>query len=219
MLIALFTIAVAVTTFVSFRMPKFFKSETVIISSSSDSGGLASALSSLPLAGMLGSVGGVQTSADKLMVVLKSRSTAEAVIRRFDLVKVLFDEKWDKEKNAWKNPTDPPLMADAVKMLSTKVSKFSKNKEGAITISVEWKDPKLAAEMANYYVFALTEFLKDKSMNITIQTVDRAVPAERKSRPKIRQNMMLAGVTSLFIGVFIAFFLEYVAKQRKQSRD
>ena len=47
------------------------------------------------------------------------------------------------------------------------------------------------------------------------QVVDKAVPAERKSRPKIRQNMMLAGIASLFIGAFIAFFLEYLAKQKK----
>jgi len=52
----------------------------------------------------------------------------------------------------------------------------------------------------------------------TVQVLDKAVPAERKSKPKIRLNMMLAGVVSLFMGVFLAFFLEYVEglKQKQQ---
>ena len=132
-------------------------------------------------------------------------------------MRVLNEKAWDSEKGTWKNPDKPPLLEDAVKTLSQNITKFNKSKEGAITIDVEWKDPKLAAEIANYYVFALTDFLKDKSMNITVQVVDRAIPAERKSRPKIAQSMMLAGVASLFIGVFLAFFLEYLAKQKKQS--
>ncbi len=48
----------------------------------------------------------------------------------------------------------------------------------------------------------------------TVQVLDRAVPAERKSKPKIRLNVMLAGVVSLFAGVFLAFCLEYVEKMR-----
>ena len=77
-----------------------------------------------------------------------------------------------------------------------------------------WKDPKLAAGMANYYIVALAEFMKDKSINTTVQIVDPAVPAERKSSPKIALNMALAGTTSLFIGIFIAFLLENLSKQK-----
>jgi uncharacterized protein involved in exopolysaccharide biosynthesis len=215
LLIALFIVSVTVTMLISFQLPKFFKSETMIITSGSESGGLGAALSALPLAGAFGGLGGVQTPADKIMVILKSRSIAEEVINRFDLLKVFYDKAWDQTTGTWKDPAKHPLMEDAVKMLTTNVAKFSKSKEGAITISVEWKDPKLAADIANYYVSALTGFLNQKSINVTIQVVDKAIPAERKSRPKIGQNMILAGVTSMFIGVFIAFFLEYLAKQKK----
>ena len=216
-IIALCTVSVIATGVMSFQSPKYFKSETVIISSSSEAGGLGAALSSLPLAGMLGGAAGIQTPADKIMVVLKSRTTAESVVRRFDLLKIFHEKQWDASNNAWKNPDKAPYTSDAIKMLTTEVTKLTKSKEGAITIAVEWKDPKLAADIANYYVYALTEFMKDKSMNITIQTVDRAIPAERKSRPKIRQNIMLAGVTSLFIGVFVVFFLEFLSKHKKST--
>jgi tyrosine-protein kinase Etk/Wzc len=45
----------------------------------------------------------------------------------------------------------------------------------------------------------------------TVQALDKAVPADRKSKPKIRFNMAIAGITSLFVGILFAFFLEYVA--------
>jgi succinoglycan biosynthesis transport protein ExoP len=215
LLIALFIVFVAVTMVISLFSSKYYKSETLIIASGPESGGLGAALSSLPFAGALGVAGGIQAPADKIMLVLKSRTIAEAVIRKFDLLKVFNAQQWDAVKGSWRNPNKPPLMEDAVKLLNTNISKFSKSKEGAITVSVEWKDPQLAADIANYYVYALTDFLKDKSMSITVQVVDKAIPAENKSRPKIRQNMMLAGVTSLFIGVFLAFFLDYLSNLKK----
>jgi len=45
----------------------------------------------------------------------------------------------------------------------------------------------------------------------TVQTLDKAVPADRKSKPKIRLNLAIAGITSLLTGVLLAFFLEYLA--------
>lgn len=47
-----------------------------------------------------------------------------------------------------------------------------------------------------------------------VQVLDRAVPAIRKSKPKIKFNMALAGSASLFLGIFLAFFLEYIQRQR-----
>jgi tyrosine-protein kinase Etk/Wzc len=49
----------------------------------------------------------------------------------------------------------------------------------------------------------------------TVQALDKAVPADRKSRPKTTFNMAVAGVTSLFVGILLAFFLEYVAGMKQ----
>src|SRR5574341_2555807 len=43
----------------------------------------------------------------------------------------------------------------------------------------------------------------------TVQLLDKAVPAERKSKPKTVLNMGIAGTLSLFVGIFLAFFLEF----------
>jgi uncharacterized protein involved in exopolysaccharide biosynthesis len=47
-----------------------------------------------------------------------------------------------------------------------------------------------------------------------VQVLDRAIPAERKSKPKTTINMAIAGVLSLFVGIFLAFFLEYLERMR-----
>src|SRR4030095_1558548 len=39
----------------------------------------------------------------------------------------------------------------------------------------------------------------------TVQVLDPAIPAERKSRPKILLNVLIAGILSLFMGIFWAF--------------
>lgn len=198
----------------SLLLPKYYEAETVILPINSEPGGLGSALSSLPGAGALAAASGLQTPADRVMVLLKSRTIAEDVITKFDLLALFYAKQWDTARGSWKDSDDHPVMQDAVKDLLRHVVEFRKSKEGAISIIVEWKDPKLAAAIANYYVSALTSMMNEKSINTTIQTVDRAVPAERRSRPRIKVNMLLAGFAGLFFGIFLVFVLDYVQKVR-----
>lgn len=218
MLIILCALSVVITMVVSLLLPKYYKSEAMILAVAPEAGGLGAALSSSPLAGALtGSLGGLSSPADRILVFLKSRTVAEMVVKRFDLLRVFNADKWDAAKGAWKDPAKPPLMEDAVKKLRKNVTSFKKSKEGTITITVEWKDPKLAAHLANYYVAALAEFMKDKSVNTTVQIVDPAVPAERKSSPRIARNMAMAGILSLFIGVVLALVLEHLPLLQRKA--
>ena len=50
----------------------------------------------------------------------------------------------------------------------------------------------------------------------TVQVLDPAIPAEKKSKPHISLNMMIAGVLALFVSLFLAFFLEYLERIRGQ---
>ncbi|MCX5735435.1 MAG: Wzz/FepE/Etk N-terminal domain-containing protein [candidate division NC10 bacterium] len=52
-----------------------------------------------------------------------------------------------------------------------------------------------------------------------VQLLDRAVPAEQRSRPQIKLNMVIAGGISLLVGVFLAFFLEYLERLRRLGRS
>jgi uncharacterized protein involved in exopolysaccharide biosynthesis len=51
-----------------------------------------------------------------------------------------------------------------------------------------------------------------------VQILDRAVPAERPSRPRLRLNLAIGGVTSLFVGIFLAFLVDYVGNVRRRFR-
>ncbi len=52
----------------------------------------------------------------------------------------------------------------------------------------------------------------------TVQILDRAVPAEQKSRPRTVMSMALSGMLSLFVTVFLAFFLEYVERMKNLEK-
>jgi len=50
-----------------------------------------------------------------------------------------------------------------------------------------------------------------------VQILDKAVPSAKKCKPKIKLNMTIAGIVSLFIGIFLAFFLEYIKRVKENG--
>ncbi len=50
-----------------------------------------------------------------------------------------------------------------------------------------------------------------------VQVLDKAVPAERKSKPSTVVNVAIAGFVSLCVGILLAFFLEHIDRARKQQ--
>jgi uncharacterized protein involved in exopolysaccharide biosynthesis len=53
----------------------------------------------------------------------------------------------------------------------------------------------------------------------TIQVLDRAVPPEKRSRPKRAMMVILAGIASLFVGIVFTFGLEYLQATRKRNPE
>lgn len=135
---------VLVTTLValgiSLILPKWYTGRAVLLPPQEDD--TASALSML-MPKSLGSVRlpGAPTMADVFVAVLKSRSVADRLVARFDLVR-RYNAK-DEER--------------AVKELASHAT-FKLGDEGTISIAVEDKDPKTAAAMANAYVEELDRF-------------------------------------------------------------
>ena len=68
--------------------------------------------------------------------------------------------------------------------------------------------------LSQQYELARIEEAKD---SIDFVVIDKAIPPEKKTKPKRMQNVMLAGIISLFIGIFIAFFLEYWENNVKKN--
>ena len=55
--------------------------------------------------------------------------------------------------------------------------------------------------------------------DITFQVIDQAIPPEKRIKPKRKLNVMLAGVVSLFSGIFLIFFLEYLGNLKNSKEE
>ena len=121
-------------------LPPIYASTASILPPQQEGGGAGGIISQLSggLGGLAGSFLGVQTPAGQWMAILKSRTIKETIIQRFGLMKI-FEAK---------------TMEEAITTLDGMV-KISKSKEEVISITVEDKDPKKAAALANAFVEAL----------------------------------------------------------------
>ncbi len=135
-IIKLCSAAVILSVCYSLFLKNIYTASAKILPPQKDSGGGLSALLSQTggLAGLAaGGIGG--GSADLFMGILKSRSVADAVIKRLDL------------QTEFRTKT----IDDARKMLEGAV-KFQAGKDGIITISADNKNPQKAALLANTFV-------------------------------------------------------------------
>jgi tyrosine-protein kinase Etk/Wzc len=138
--------AAALATVVAFLLPVRYEAKVVLLppaQNSSISSGLLGQLGNLGALGSLGSLAslaggglGLKNPADMYVSFLTSRTVEDAMIQRFDLMKE-YDEKH---------------MTDARKEFERRTTVVAGTKDGLIRISLEDRDPKRAAELANGYV-------------------------------------------------------------------
>ena len=122
-------------------------------------GGLAS------LAGVDLSKGGSSTAAT--VAVLKSRSFIEKYIADRNLLPVLFWRSWNASAGSWKvkSGQQPPSLQDGYGVFIKSVMHVEEDKDkDLITISIEWRDPQLAAQWANDLVRRLNEAARARAI-------------------------------------------------------
>jgi len=129
---------------VSLLLPKWYTARAVLLPPTEDDLGTA-AFSSLFPRGFAGiRIPGAPTLGDLFVSVLKSRTVADRIIERFDLVhryRVRDTEKAAKELDG--------------------LVRFQVGDEGTILIQVDDRDPKVAAEIANAFVEELDRFNRE----------------------------------------------------------
>jgi tyrosine-protein kinase Etk/Wzc len=166
--ISLFLASVIFAAIISLLMTPIYQAKATLMPLESSQGRFTAAVGSLqniPFVG--GAVGGAlgKTATDKLVSILNSRTIAEDVIKKLDLVKVIFKEAWDEKKGKWKTEK-PPTMQDTVGILQGGMVKVTDDRKGLISISVEYMNPKLAAAIANEYTVALQDFLNVNAISL-----------------------------------------------------
>lgn len=161
------------------------------------------------------------------------------------------------DKKIVKKEAGIPDIWDGLRALDGLVKINNNMKEKSITISAEFDDPIIAANLVNYFLAALSDhmsseakrvaainkkyleeqllqtadpFIKQKIYNMIAQQLETSMMAEVKEnfsfkvidppkvpdlkiKPKRAQMVMIAFIMALFMGVFVAFFLEYLEKQ------
>jgi tyrosine-protein kinase Etk/Wzc len=162
--------AVIVTLLLSLRMPPVYESAATILppAEGKDGGGLAAALAATGAAGALGGfIPGIPANnADLFVALLKSRIMADEILKRFDLL----------------NRYHAKLMTDARKALEGR-TKITVAKEKVIKVTVEDEDPKLAADIANFYVGNLDSL--NHTLNISKASQNRAFIEKRLVETKV----------------------------------
>ena len=168
------SIVVAVSIFaviLSLSMTSLFKAEAVIMPVSSKGGGLGALASQFGgLAALAGvSASGGLSEAGKLMAILRSRSIAENVITRENLMPVLFPDAWDAKSGKWKvaDPKKQPSMESAISVLKAKITSTEDKKTNTIRISGVSTSPEFAARLANMYVDELQNFINANALTMS----------------------------------------------------
>jgi tyrosine-protein kinase Etk/Wzc len=128
---------------ISFALPPTFTAKTQFLPPHQQQSSAASMLASLgALGGLAGAATGLKSPADQYIAFIKSVTVQDALIERFKLL-----EKYEAK-----------LKTDARMALSGSV-RIASGKDGLISVEVDDKDPKFAAELANAHVEELRNLL------------------------------------------------------------
>lgn len=161
-IIAIVTTAIAVG--ISLVIPNTYRADTLLAEASGEEkGGLSGVLGQFGgLASLAGiDVGGRAHSMDESIEILRSRGFTEKFITDHKLMAVLFPEKSAK----------PPTTWEAYKRFNSlrKVSKDSTT--GFFKLSIEWTDPKIAAQWANGMVTMLNSHMRARTIDEATRSV------------------------------------------------
>lgn len=152
--------------------PKTYIASTLIApisltpsSSSGAIGGLASVLEeSVGLSGILQAS---DSRKSEIVGVLRSEALTEAFIRKENLLPVLFSDRWDPLKGTWKQDQRAPVptLWEGNRYFNRYVrTVVAEPRSGLVTLTISWRDPKVAAAWANGLVRLANEYLRTRAI-------------------------------------------------------
>jgi len=195
-LLSAFFVPAVITMGVSLLWPKTYTAKVTVISP----GFNQMPVGSVPLAFRLTNQA---TVLSRLLVsIVKSDRMLDEIIKEFDLVKVF------KKKDEYSTRI---YLYNLIKVRYSEES-------SVITISVSTRSPTLSADIANFIVENLdniNEELGLTSLRPMVKVIDKARPPKKKSSPRIKFNMAVAGISGFLLALFAlyiksvyGFFLE-----------
>ncbi|WP_281874043.1 GumC family protein [Geobacter hydrogenophilus] len=155
LIVVMCAVAALLSVAYSLTLPNIYTATARVLPPQKDGGGGLSALvgQAGALAGLAG-VGGLGGGADLYVGILKSRSVADAVIKKLDLQKELKTNSSDESRMALQS-----------------LVKIQAGKDGIITVAADSRNPQLAARLANTFVDELGK--KSVELNLTKAGTER----------------------------------------------
>jgi len=171
-LVAAITVSITLLTgIVAFCMTPIFQAKMLLVPTLADSGGNGSAvLSSISSVAALAGVGGGGIAInpnEEAIAILRSTALTEGFIKDENLLPVLFEDGWDQKAGKWKSddPKDIPTLWLADTMFDKTIRQLDEDQQtGLVTMTIEWKDPVLAAKWANELVARANEALRQDAI-------------------------------------------------------
>lgn len=169
-LIAATTMSISVMALaVSYLMTPKYRVD-VILAPVSEEGSTLSALGGQlgGLAGLVGGLGSGSSNLNEALATLVSRDFIERFIEDHNLLPVLFAKRWDAQARRWDvdSVEDEPTLSDGFYFFRKRVLTVTEyQKTGLTLLSVEWKDPTLAAEWARLLVDRINGHMRQRSID------------------------------------------------------
>lgn len=241
-------IAVVLTAFISLIVTPIYEAKAVILPIAQGVGTSATSA----IASQFGISAPEQSNTSEVVGLLKSNILRERVLKRYNLLPVLFEEKSLKDK------TEDEKIWMGLRYLEEALKINFNQKEGTVSISMDFKDPKIAADIVNYILKELNDYMSseirrvaetnrrylesqiDKTAdpfiktniysliakqietsamaeakeNFAFKVIDPPKAPDKRSKPKRKLMVVVSFVVSLFFGIFLAFFKEYIDKHQ-----
>jgi uncharacterized protein involved in exopolysaccharide biosynthesis len=149
-------IVVVATVIVSFVMTPIYEAEAIIapVAKSGDSSGAAL------LAVQFGISAPPSTNMSEIVNLLKSNVLREEVIRKHNLLPVFFEEK------DLKGRSDNQNMWEGIRYLGDALKVNPNQKDNSIQVTMQFRDPKIAADIVNYTLFELTDHMSNEARRV-----------------------------------------------------
>ncbi len=180
LIVTLVLVSVIVTGITSLLLTRIYRAEAVIMPAlqKEDSGGMGTIAAQFGLSSQRAS------NAAEVVSLLKSNILMERVIKSHNLVPVFFRDRL-------KDNTEDEKIWQGIRYLKERIFRVKNNqKEGVIELSIEFKEPRKAADILNAILTELTEHMSSEARRVaeTNKTYLESL-IDKNPDPLIRQNI------------------------------
>ena len=240
LIIGLFIVAVLASAIISFLMPKIYRGEVILKLPTKEL--TSKELTSKELFSVIGKIDAekilptthhlvsdvklnvLKDSTDKLMLIIEAKNTDDissamtefvGYLNNFPLINRSVEEERQRllkqSEELSKVIEQPNKLAEAYEKLlqAGKYVPMGFNLVGFNPVDVRKKISDMKVE----------KFIIEQALNRPkgVEMIEKPYILKNPVKPSIKKNIILAGIASLFAGIFLAFLMEYVERIRKKE--